>query len=214
MGRVRRPKSMLTEDKANRVHNSGAIPAVMECSFRAMHAKCDKKPLFEIVMFPETDELSNIISDTVKVVFKRRLVDRVLRLWTEMARGQGFPRRDQIEPSKLGVDWRNCLVIAVQSPVQLSYLVAVGENLSFTHCPADSLEGVLLSHVPQVLSQRRCLMIEGRARLREVGIVYRSALYPLSGDGIAIDHVLAAASYRPLRENEHLRTPLVRTKWL
>ena len=53
-------------------------------------------------MFPETDELSNIISDTVKVVFKRRLVDRVLRLWTEMARGQGFPRRDRIEPSKLG----------------------------------------------------------------------------------------------------------------
>jgi hypothetical protein len=89
-------------------------------------------------MFPETDEISNIISDTVKVVFKQRLVDRVLRLWTEMARGQGFPSRDQIEPSKLSVDWRNCLVIAVQSPVQLSYLVAVGENLSFTHCPADS----------------------------------------------------------------------------
>ena len=86
-------------------------------------------------MFPETDELSNIISDTIKVVFKRRLVDRVLRLWTEMARGQGFPRRDQIEPSKLGVDWANCLVIAVQSPVQLSYFVAVGENLSFAHCP-------------------------------------------------------------------------------
>jgi len=105
-------------------------------------------------------------------------------------------------------------VIAVQSPVLLSYLVAVGENLSFTHCPADSLEGVLLSHVPQVLFERRCLMIEGRARLREVGILYRSALYPLSDDGIAIDHVLGAANYRPLRENEHLRTPLVRTKWL
>ena len=169
---------------------------------------------YEIIMFPETDELSNIISDTIKVVFKRRLVDRVLRLWTEMARGQGFPRRDQIEPSKLGVDWTNCLVIAVQSPVQLSYLVAVGENLSFAHCPADSLEGVLLSHVPQVLSERRCLMIEGRARLREVGILYRSALYPLSDDGIVIDHVLGAANYRPLRENEHLSTPLVRTKWL
>src|ERR1700758_4587297 len=90
-------------------------------------------------MFPDTGELSKIISDTIKALFKRRLVDRVLRLWIEMARGQGFPRRDQLEPSKLGVDWRNCLVIAVQSPVQLSYLVAVGENLSFTHCPADGL---------------------------------------------------------------------------
>jgi len=76
------------------------------------------------------------------------------------------------------------------------------------------LEGVLLSHVPQVLSERRCLMIEGRARLREIGILYRSALYPLSDDGIVIDHVLGAANYRPLHENEHLRTPLVRTKWL
>ena len=44
----------------------------------------------EIIMFPETDELSNIISDTIKIVFKRRLVDRVLRLWTEMARGQSI----------------------------------------------------------------------------------------------------------------------------
>jgi hypothetical protein len=57
---------------------------------------------YAIIMFPETDELSNIISDTIKVVFKRRLVDRVLRLWTQLARGQGFPRRDQIKPSKAG----------------------------------------------------------------------------------------------------------------
>jgi hypothetical protein len=81
-------------------------------------------------------------------MFKRRLVDRVLRLWAEMANGGRFPRRNQIEPSTLGVDWANCLVIAVQSPVQLSYLVAVRENLSFTHCPKDSLAGVLLSHLP------------------------------------------------------------------
>ena len=165
-------------------------------------------------MFPETDEISNIISDTIKVVFKRRLVDRVLRLWTEMARGQGFPRRDQIEPSKLGVDWRNCLVIAVQAPVELSHFVTVGENLSFAHCPNDSLAGVLLSHLPQVLSERRCLMIEGRATLRGSGVLYRSALFPLSEDGVAIDNVLGAANHRLLRENEELLAPLIRTKWL
>ena len=165
-------------------------------------------------MYPETDAISNIISDSLKVVFKRRLVDRVLRLWTEMARGQAFPRLDQIEPSKLGIDWANCLVIAVQSPVQLSYFVAVGANLSFAFYPDDTLASVLLSHVPQVLSQRRCLMIEGRARLRDTDILYRSALYPLSDDGSAIDHVLGAANYRPLRENEALITPLIRTKWL
>jgi len=165
-------------------------------------------------MFPDRDEISNIISDTTKVVFKRRLVDRVLRLWTEMTRGEGFPRRDQIDPSKLGVDWLNCLVIAVQAPVELSHFVAVGDNLRFAHCPNDSLAGVLLSHLPQVLAERRCLMIEGRTRLRDIGILYRSALYPLSDDGIVIDHVLGAANYRPFREDEYPVTPLVRTKWL
>ena len=172
------------------------------------------KLLVQALMFPDTDEMSSIISDTLRVVFKRRLIDRVLRLWTDMARGQGFPRLDQIEPSKLGIDWANCLVIAVQSPVQLSCFVAVGVNLSFAHCPNENLAGVLLSHVPQVLSERRCLMIEGRARLRDTDILYRSALYPLSDDGIAIDHVLGAANYRPLRENEGLITPLIRMKWL
>ena len=165
-------------------------------------------------MFPETDAISTIVSDTVTVLFRRRLVDRVLRLWTEMARGGRFPRRDQIEPWILGEDWANCLVIAVQSPVRLSYLLAVGGNLSFAHCPNDSLAGVLLSHLPQVLSERRCLMIEGRATLRGTDVVYRRALFPLSEDGVAIGHVLGAANHRLLRENEQLITPLIRTKWL
>jgi hypothetical protein len=130
-------------------------------------------------MFPETDGISNIVSDTMRVVFQRRLVDRVLRSWKELTHREPFPRRDQIEPAMLGVDWLNCLVIAVGSPVRLSTFVYVGENLSFTRCPGDSLAGVLLSHVPQVLSERRCLMIEGRARLRDIGILYRSALPPI-----------------------------------
>jgi len=165
-------------------------------------------------MFPDGVEISSIISDTVKIVFKRRLVDRVLRLWTEMAGEQRFPRCDQIEISMLGVDWTNCLVVAVQSPVELSYVVAVGENLSFGHSADESLAGVLLSHLPQALAERRCLMIEGSARLRDIGILYRGGLYPLSDDGIAIDHVLGAANYRPLREHEDLGAPFVRTKWL
>src|SRR5215471_10876475 len=47
-------------------------------------------------MFPETDGISNIISDTMKVVFQRRLVDRVLRLWKEMAHQEPFPRRHDL----------------------------------------------------------------------------------------------------------------------
>ena len=166
-------------------------------------------------MFPETVELSSIISDIIKVLFfRRRLVDRVLRLWIETARNQEFPRRDQIETAMLGGDWANCFVIAAQLPVELSYFVAIGENLSFVHCPSDSLTGVLLSHLPQVVSERRCLMIEGRAARRDIAVLYRSALYPLSEDGVAIDYVLGAANYRPIGENEYPIAPLIRTKWL
>jgi hypothetical protein len=224
---------MLTKDKANRLQSSGWHPKSLgkrvpvrprghwvEAGGKTGKAARDaqrlatEKLLVEAAMFPETDEISNILSDTVMVLFKRRLVDRVLRLWIEISRGGRFPRRDQIEPSMLGEDWANCLVIAVRSPIQLSYFVAVGENLSFAHCPNDSLAGVLLSHLPQVLSERRCLMIEGRATLRGSGVLYRSALFPLSEDGVAIDHVLGAANHRLLRENEELLAPLIRTKWL
>ena len=114
----------------------------------------------------------------------------------------------------LGEDWVNCLIIAVQSPVRLSYFVDVGNNLSMMRCPNNSLAGVLLSHLPQVISERRCLMIEGRAALNGLGVLYRSALYPLSEDGVAIDHVLGAANYRLLRKNEELLALLIRTKWL
>jgi len=147
-------------------------------------------------------------------LFKRRLIDRVLLLWLEAARGGQFPRREQIVLSMLGEDQANCLMITVQSPIEFSHVVSIGENLSFAHCPNDSLAGVLLSHLPQVLSERRCLMIEGRAALRDIGVLYRSALYPLSEDGVAIDHVLGAANYRPLRKDEKLTVPLIRTKWL
>ena len=78
---------------------------------------------------------------------ERRLVDRVLRLWREVAHGGRFPRRDQIEPSMLGEDWSNCLVIVVQSPVHLSHFLAVGDNLSGVRCPNNNLAGVLLSHL-------------------------------------------------------------------
>jgi hypothetical protein len=185
----------------------------MAMSWRHMKAG-DPELLVEVVMFPETDELSYIFSNTAMVLFKRRLVDRVLRVWLAYVREGRFPRREQIEFSMIGEDKANCLVIAVQSPVEYSHFVSIGENLSFAHCPNDSLAGVLLSHLPQVLSEHRCLMIEGRATLRDIGVLYRSALYPLSEDGVAIDHVLGAANYRPLRENEKLIMPLIRTKWL
>ena len=130
-----------------------------------------------VKMFPDTDDLPSIVLQTENVLFRRRLVDRVQRVWSQAARSGRFPRRGQIEPSMLGEDWINSCVIAVRSPVHLSHFVAIGDNLSFVHCPSDSLAGVLLSHLPDVLAERRCLMIEGRATLRGAGVLYRSACF-------------------------------------
>jgi hypothetical protein len=119
---------------------------------------------------------------------ERRLVWRVLRHWKEIAHGGRFPRRDEIEPWVQGEDGANLLLIAVQSPIELSHFVAVGVNLAVALCPTDTLAGVLLSRLPQVVSARRGLMIEGGATLRSVGIFYRNVLQPLSERAVVIDH--------------------------
>ena len=145
---------------------------------------------------------------------ERRLVERVLRHWTQAAAGKCFPRRNEIDPWMVGDDWANCVVIAVQSPVQLSHFVAAGENLAVALCPRDTLAGLLLSYLPSMLSARRCLIVEGEAALHDVPILYRAALLPLSDDGIAIDHVLGAANLRTLAAEEATTTRVVRNRWI
>lgn len=59
------------------------------------------------------------------------------------------------------------------------------------------------------------MIIEGGATLRGEGILYRSALLPLSGDGVVIDHILGATNYRLLRDAEApTRQDVFRTHWL
>ena len=113
-----------------------------------------------------------------------------------------------------GNDRANCVLIAVQSPVELSHFVAMGENLALALCPSDTLAGVLLSHLPRVLSARRCLIVEGGAKLQGVPIIYRGALLPLSEDGVAIDHVLGAASHRALLADAPPMMQVIRTHWV
>ena len=146
---------------------------------------------------------------------ERRLVWRVLRHWQEIVHGGRFPRRNEIDHWLLGEDGANCLLIEVQAPIELSNFVAVGVNLAVALCPTDTLAGVLLSRVPPAVSARRGLMIEGQATLRGSGILYRSVLLPLSEDGVAIEYVLGAANYRPLRDDEVVtRQIFFRTHWI
>jgi PAS domain len=139
---------------------------------------------------------------------ERRLVERVLRYWTELATRRGFPRRDDIDPWMIGDDWMNCLLVAVRSPIDRSYFIAVGENLisadsqlpngtSIARFPSNTLASAMLSLLPQVLSARRCLLAEGMAKYQGTAILYRSALLPLSEDGAVIDHALGASKAAP-----------------
>jgi hypothetical protein len=139
---------------------------------------------------------------------ERRLVWRVLRHWREISDGGRFPCPDEIYPWLHGEDGANCLLIAVEWSIELSHFVVVGVNLAVALCSTDTLAGVLLSSVPQVVSSRRGLVIEGVATLREMGICYRAVLLPLSEGGSTIDHVLGATNYRALRANEARTTQI------
>jgi hypothetical protein len=146
---------------------------------------------------------------------ERRLVWRVLRHWKEIVDSGSLPRRGEVDFWLKGEDGANCVLIAVESPIELSHFVVVGVNLAVALCSADTLAGLLLSRAPRVASARRGLLIEGGATLRGAGILYRSALLPISEDGVTIDHVLGATNHRPLRHDDpRMRQGIFQMQWI
>jgi hypothetical protein len=133
---------------------------------------------------------------------ERRLIWRVLRHWKKIADSGRLPRRDEIDAWLQGEDGANSLLIAIGWSIELSHFIVVGVNLAGALCATDTLAGVLLSNVPQVVSSRRGLMMQGVAMLRQVGIRYRAVLLPISETGGTIDYMLGATNYRSLRVNE------------
>src|SRR5260370_27349180 len=94
---------------------------------------------------------------------ERRLVEGVLRHWTQLAARRRFPRVNEIDRWMTGDDQANCVLIAVQSPVELSHFSAVGENLAVALCPGNTLAGVLLSQFPPVVSSPCPPIVQGGA---------------------------------------------------
>jgi hypothetical protein len=133
---------------------------------------------------------------------ERRLVWRVLSRWKELELRGRIPQRDEVDRFLQGEDGPNCLLIAVGWSIERSHIVVIGVNLAAALCPTDTLASELMSRVPQVVSSRRGLIIDGSATLRGVGIVYRAVLLPLSEDGNTIDHIFGATNYRSLRSHE------------
>jgi hypothetical protein len=85
---------------------------------------------------------------------ERRPVWRVLHYWKEIAHRGLLPRREEIDPWLQGEGAANLLLIAVEKPIELSPFVVVGVNLAVALCPANTLAGVLLSNLPEVVSAR------------------------------------------------------------
>jgi len=170
--------------------------------------------LTDYQFFSERLPLSEPLKWASRMEDERRLIGRVLDHWTKTVHARGFPRHDEIDPWMLGDDWENCLLIAVEEPVELSRFVSAGKNLTVALCSGTSLVAVFMSHLPRVLSERRCLIVEGGATLRGARILHRSALLPLSEDGVTINHVLGAVSYRPLAPEEVWEAGVTETRWV
>jgi hypothetical protein len=166
---------------------------------------------------------SSEVAEVDSLYDERRLIDRVLSHWTEIAMARGLPRLRDVDPWMLGDDWTNCLLVAVQSPLEHSHFVTLGQNLlppsspslagaAIALCSTETLAGILVANLPRVLPARRCLIVEGGAVHRGAAILYRSALLPLAENGIDVDHVLGAANHRRLRPDE-AADPVISFTW-
>jgi len=153
---------------------------------------------------------------------ERRLVSRVLRHWHDMAVGQRFPSRGQIDPWLVGDDWASCALIELAPELARSTIVVAGANLlppnhqaldgkSIAACPPQSLLATLIQYLPRFQPNGGPLSVCGTAGHGPGPVLFRAVLLPLSDDGGAhIDSVLAAANFRELHQGEdkELRTRL------
>ena len=150
---------------------------------------------------------SNGAGLAVQPVRMRRLVDRLAHYWRDIAGNGGFPSVDDIDPWMIGDDLKDCLLIEVKTPLKSSCLLAVGEHLlaephrqlrlyTIADVPAHSLVSMIVSRLQWVQSSRDCIVAEGETGHDGGTILYRCTLLPLAADGAAIDHVLAAVTYK------------------
>jgi hypothetical protein len=140
---------------------------------------------------------------------ERRLIIRVRQIWLKAAGTSNYPRRSQIDPTELGRDWANCVMIDLDEAPARSRFSYVGSALRDLCSPTferqficECLEGSLLElatrQVPQVVEEKKVLSFAGSAIHQDVNILYRSILLPLSENGTKIDGILAAIGYREI----------------
>ena len=143
-----------------------------------------------------------------------RLTMRVLGHWREAAGDRRFPRRADLPAARLGEDWHNCLLIAIDPTPETSSFLYVGENLRprgvayegrrVSDCVEDTILHRATSYLSRVLAKRVPISIGGAATHLGAPIVFRSVLLPMSETGDAIDAVFGAANYREIVLTEEI----------
>ena len=146
---------------------------------------------------------------------EKRLTLRALGYWRGISRDRRFPRCDDVDPSALGDDWLNCIVLKLAMPLGESRFIHVGRNLCFppgtvlrerplSEVPQQSVLHAATSYVSRVLEKQVPFGIDGFTVHGDGFALYRSILMPLSDSGDTIDAIFGAANFReaPMREEE------------
>src|SRR5690242_1113200 len=118
---------------------------------------------------------------------ERRLVSRVVRHWHDMAIGQRFPSRSQIDPWLVGDDWTSCALIKLEADLARSTIVVAGSNLlppqhetldgqPVAACPHQSLLAVLTKYLARFQPNGGPLSISGTAAHGARPVLFRAVL--------------------------------------
>jgi hypothetical protein len=143
-----------------------------------------------------------------------RLTMRVLGHWREAAGDRRYPRRADLNPARLGDDWQNCLLIAIDPVAEKSSFLYVGQNLRpqgvayegrrLGDCAEDTVLHRATTYLSRVLAKRVPISVGGAATHLGAPIVFRSVLLPMSETGDKVDAVFGAANFREIVLTEEI----------
>lgn len=139
-------------------------------------------------------------------VKERRLVQRILMYWRDLAPEGELPPPASVNPEAVGDMWRCCFLLDINSEVStFTYLGAahvahLGEDLTgqpVSAAGSETLLGAVLGRLEEVLLRRIPVASDGT--IEGPGgepVPYRSILLPLGKDGREVSGILGAANCR------------------
>ena len=140
---------------------------------------------------------------------ERRLVFRFLSYWRDLSEHGRTPLMDAIRPEDIPDIWPYCLVAELGSyrddPMirycGTSYERPPGEMLAHTRLstvPPRCLAAMVVNLHQEVISRRVAVSRGGKLTTsRGEVMLYRAILMPISREGVNVDFLIGAASYRP-----------------